>query len=163
LLHNYPELAPKIEVFSLPGGGFKGDWSLAILKGSVSETLGDDVIKMLSDRKEDFKRFVQGIGLPTDNSVFTEQTAFMAWPGSMDHMRLSNIYNIHKKALRRSELDGYLNLRLALSALFRELILMKSEKNIKTGIVDRLQDIFSSLFSKEEKEELIASRKVKTN
>jgi KaiC/GvpD/RAD55 family RecA-like ATPase len=154
MLFKHPELAPKIEVFSLPGGGFKGDWSLAILKGSVSETLGDAVIKMLCDRKEDFKRYLQGIGLPTENSVFTDKTSFMAWPGSMEHVKLSDIFRIHKDALRRSELDGYLNLRLALSALFRELILMKSERDIKTGIVDRLPDIFSSLFSDDEKEEL---------
>jgi KaiC/GvpD/RAD55 family RecA-like ATPase len=70
LIDCYPGLASKLKVFSLPGGGFTGDWRIALLKGSVSINLGNEVLKFLCSENEDYKRFVRGIGLPTKERFY---------------------------------------------------------------------------------------------
>ena len=54
----------RMRLLPLPGGGFTGDWYLHSPEGSVSESLGNEVRRTLLDPVEDFRRFVQGVGLP---------------------------------------------------------------------------------------------------
>jgi hypothetical protein len=150
LIERNPQLASKIEVYELPGKGFTGDWTLGILKGSVSESLGNIVLNMLCDEKEDFKRFIQGIGLPTSDKFFNEKSTFLAWPGSEIENRLSKIFQFYKSAQKRSDIVGYLNIRLALSALFKELIMFEND-DVYLGIVKRLPMIINALLSEDEK------------
>ena len=89
LIKSYPYLASQLFVYSLPGGGFTGDWRIALMKGSVSVNLGFDVLKLLCAEEEDYKRFVMGVGLPTNSRFYKGQnfkenvkSKFLAWPNS---------------------------------------------------------------------------------
>jgi KaiC/GvpD/RAD55 family RecA-like ATPase len=53
-----------LRVLALPGGGFTGDWYLHVPSGSVSESLGMQARDVLLEPAEDFRRFMEGVGLP---------------------------------------------------------------------------------------------------
>ena len=54
-----------MRILSLPGGGFTGDWHLQVQRGSVSEALGNKIREQILNPIEDFKRFTEGVGLPS--------------------------------------------------------------------------------------------------
>lgn len=47
-----------------PGRGFVGDWYLQIPETSVSRSLGERVKDQLLSHTEDFRRYIEGVGLP---------------------------------------------------------------------------------------------------
>jgi hypothetical protein len=125
LINRHPELRRKLRVAPLPGGGFRGDWFLGIVKGSVSEALGRKVIDLLCNRQEEYKRFVRGVGLPVttrfynkdapEGDTLPKRTGFLAWPSS--EISLNRILQIHRNALARSHIEGYRTFRPALYGL----------------------------------------------
>lgn len=141
------DLVDKLVFFPLPGKGFKGDWQLGVMKGSVSSSLGHSILKILCSEQEDFKRFVRGVGLPT-SIRFAGQNInsanFFSWPGSdinETKNRLSELFKIHDKAKKRSDITNYNNIRIILSTLFQELITLNDEQRIKGIIIERLPGI----------------------
>lgn len=142
LVNQFPDLAEKINVSPLPGGGVRGDWFLGIIKGSVSIPLGEKVIDMLCSPVEDFKRFSLGIGLPM-HKAFSEK-GFCAWPGG-SHILLDDLLHIHELATKRSQIPSYITIRHALANGQQELI--------KRKIVDHdpmkvfISDLFKQLDS----------------
>ncbi len=146
LIKSYPELSEKLVVYALPGGGFKGDWRLGILKGSVSPSLGHEVLKLLCKEKEDFKRFVRGVGLPTYER-FKSDKEFLAWPGAKYHNNefgdnsLLKVFDIHSKAQKRSDIPNYSEFRIVFSTIFNELVNLKSNSLVEEFIVNRLPEI----------------------
>jgi KaiC/GvpD/RAD55 family RecA-like ATPase len=152
LIGRHPELAPKLRVAPLPGGGFRGDFFLGIIKGSVSETLGRKVIELLFNEQEEYKRFVRGVGLPVTTRFYAKKestsSGFLAWPSSKE--RLNKILRIHRDALTRSRIDGYRDYRPALHAM-SEMIAFADRKDGKKTIQDcirRLQYIIRILSTK---------------
>ena len=148
LLSRNPGLSDKLEIFPLPGKGFKGDWHIGILNGSVSANLGLRVIEKLCNKNEDFKRFTLGIGLPTRKKFYEkDEGGFLAWPnskietekkyrsnliGEKDNKKYSNlalIYKIHEQAHERAKINGYIYFKEMLAALFKELILIEYSIN----------------------------------
>lgn len=108
----------------LPGGGFRGDWSLGIVEGSVSEALGREVLEVLCRPREEEKRFVRGVGLPVRASYFHPEddgppdpnlAPFKAWPSSS--VTLNQILRIHHRAMMRSNITRYRDWRRSLYAL----------------------------------------------
>jgi KaiC/GvpD/RAD55 family RecA-like ATPase len=177
LIDCYPNLASKLRVYCLPGGGFTGDWQIALMKGSVSVNLGYEVLKLLCREEEDYKRFVKGVGLPTHQRFYKGNklednisSRFLAWPGSklkFDELnnldksiiedlnkeleiyidaknipQIFKLYYIHEKAYKRSNIKNYTALRLSLVALFKQLIVLDSEAEIKEIIINRMTSIF---------------------
>jgi len=89
LIDLYPNLTSQLYVYRLPGGGFTGDWRISLMKGSVSVNLGKEVLNLLCDEEEDYKRFLMGVGLPTNSRFYKGanfeknlKSKFLAWPGS---------------------------------------------------------------------------------
>ncbi|MBN2441481.1 MAG: hypothetical protein JXJ04_09040 [Spirochaetales bacterium] len=146
-IKNHPELAENIRVCALPGGSIRGDWSLGIVKGSVSLNLGLKVIRQLCSETEDYNRFARGIGLPTRKSFYSEEgiiPEYFAWPRSI--VKLNDIYKIYKQAIRRSSIPYYEKIRQPLSIVFGQLIPPKAmdadqSKRIKE-IISRLPEQF---------------------
>jgi len=73
MIEKNPYLGDKIKILPLPGGGFRGDWHLGILRGSVSANLGYNVLQILCNEKEDYNRFIRGVGLPTSIRFFEQK------------------------------------------------------------------------------------------
>jgi hypothetical protein len=145
LLELKPQLASKIHVSALPGGGFRGDWHLGILKGSVNFSLGRKVLENLCSIEEDRKRFIKGIGLPTHKEFY--DLSFKMWSNAPDELGKVNL--IYKNANERKNIENYQKFRMLLSALCIELIQTKgkNEKEIKEkiekNIINRLTKIIS--------------------
>ena len=57
-----------MKVLPLPGGGFTGDWYVKVSSNSVSRTLGASIQRQLLAPQEDFRRFIDGVGLPNTPS-----------------------------------------------------------------------------------------------
>lgn len=57
-------------VKALPNGGFRGDWFIGIVQGSVSYKLGENVINILTSKEEQYKRFSKGVGMPVEDEFF---------------------------------------------------------------------------------------------
>jgi len=136
ILQFKPELAARIEVCALPGKGFKGDWRIGVLAGSVNYSLGFKVLKELCSEQEDYKRFVKGIGLPTGHRFFRDQDkefckSSKAWPNAQEENTLGKIYQIHKEANMRKDIPKYQEINLALSTLFTELVQIQGENDLE--------------------------------
>ena len=149
ILQFKPELAARIGVCALPGKGFKGDWRIGVLAGSVNYSLGFKVLKKLCSEQEDYKRFVKGIGLPTGDRFFNDIDkefckSSKAWPNAQEENTLEKIYQIHKEANMRKDVPKYPKINLALSALFTELIQIQGENDkeikelIKRNIISKI-------------------------
>lgn len=164
LIQSNPHLADKIWIYALPGGGFKGDWHLGIIKGSVSTNLGLKILSLLCSELEDYKRFVRGVGLPTSvrfykNNVDVNRAAgFLAWPGSkyepqFGEKQLFKIFEIHDNANKRSQIEKYKELRQSFNTMYH--LLEKIEGNyleeIKKIITDRLPKIIERMTLKNTK------------
>ena len=124
LIKREPSLAQELAVCALPGGGFTGDWFIGVVKGSVSLALGQQIIKMLCGREEDYKRFVHGVGLPVSESFYKQDpnapAKFYAWPHAVD-IFLTDIKRIYDDAHSRAEIRHYRQFHTALSVLARQL------------------------------------------
>jgi KaiC/GvpD/RAD55 family RecA-like ATPase len=116
---------------ALPGRGVRGDWFLAIRKGSVSINLGKSIVDKLCERGEEYKRFKEGIGLPvrkefySANNPSAKEPIFKAWNGAK--ISINKIKEIHQKALRRSEIKHYENFRNIAPELWEDLLSFKSD------------------------------------
>jgi KaiC/GvpD/RAD55 family RecA-like ATPase len=181
LIECYPRLASQLYVYRLPGGGFTGDWRISVMKGSVSVNLGYDVLRILCGEEEDYKRFIMGVGLPTNGRFYKGKnlkknvdSKFLAWPNSKllfdkqnqsldekilfdinkdlentkgrkiiydDIPQIFKLYYIHEKANKRSKIKNYKAIRPSLVILFKQLIRLESEVEIKTIIIDRMKNI----------------------
>jgi KaiC/GvpD/RAD55 family RecA-like ATPase len=181
LIENHPPLASQLYVYSLPGGGFTGDWRISLMKGSVSVNLGYDVLKILCSEEEDYKRFVMGVGLPSNGRFYKGQnlkknvdSKFLAWPNSkllfdnqnnnldkkilrdinknlvkvkekeityIDIPQIFKLYYIHEKANKRSNIKNYKAIRLSMVILFKQLIRLESNVEIKEIIINRIKNI----------------------
>ncbi|HTX91629.1 MAG TPA: ATPase domain-containing protein [Anaerolineales bacterium] len=136
LLNEYRELADKIGICALPGGGVRGDWYLGIVQGSVSLQLGKKVIDLLCNKTEDFKRFSRGIGLPM-RKVFREGR-FLAWPGA-DGIYLNKALDIHDGAIVRSGIPNYMTIRHALANTLEELLFSKDGDQLLDELLRQIE------------------------
>jgi KaiC/GvpD/RAD55 family RecA-like ATPase len=124
MIHAYPELATKLDVCSMPGGGIRGDWYLGVAKGSVSLELGKRVIQILTSKKEQYKRFSMGVGLPTLKEFYypdLNDNDFFAWQHSTN-VRLKKLIDIHSNAHSRADIPGYKEFRTMLYTIGKQLI-----------------------------------------
>jgi KaiC/GvpD/RAD55 family RecA-like ATPase len=133
LINAFPSTCSKIRVAPLPAGGFKGDWWLRVLPGSVSNKLGEAVARELTKPEEDYRRFRLGLGLPAHedprdrNKPLSERkwhkSGFRAWPGAAgdSNVQLKNIYQIHERARKRSTIDHYPTIAPILNTFARRL------------------------------------------
>lgn len=126
LLNDNPQLERRINVAALPGWGFRGDWFVGIADGSVSQALGMDVLRILCSDREEYKRFVRGVGLPVRRRYLTDPASdFLAWPGSS--LKLKDMLRIHQCARTRSCIRGYQEFRFALGTLGRQLAFLSGD------------------------------------
>jgi KaiC/GvpD/RAD55 family RecA-like ATPase len=127
LIDRVPSLAGDLRVCPLPGGGFRGDWYVGILKGSVSYGLGQEVVEKLCRLDEDYKRFALGVGLPVSDKFSTGKCQYFAWPLAVGvrsrrpTVPVSEVVDIHKGAWLRSDIDGYKQIRSTLWMRARQL------------------------------------------
>lgn len=129
LIDEYPQLGSMLRVCRLPGYGFKGDWFIGILQGSVSHSLGTDVLSALCSVEEERKRFLRGVGLPVRSSAADD--ALKAWPRA-EKMTLKQMIQIHREALSRSEIPGYRDLRGLLGTFGRQIAFSAADESLST-------------------------------
>jgi hypothetical protein len=110
LLNRERRLARLLTVRALPGGGFKGDWFMGIVRGSVSVELGANIIQMLCSKEEEYKRFARGVGLPVRKSFYEKRLNFYPWRRGLD-VRVPEILRIHRGAHSRSDIPHYERIR----------------------------------------------------
>jgi len=147
-----PELASKIGFCALPGKGFKGDFHIGILEGSVNYSLGLRVLDKLCSEQEDYKRFIKGIGIPSklrfnakpDNGKQSFSQSFKAWPNASKEFTMQELYKIHDEASSRKEISNYQQINQALAVLFLELIRIDKDNDseimasINADILDKI-------------------------
>jgi hypothetical protein len=108
-----PELAEMLKVCPLPGRGFRGDWFLGIVNGSISINLGLEIIDNLCSRTEEYRRFARGVGLPTSYDFYQQADKdhcnFTAWPGTAEE--ITPILEMHRNASTRSHIPNYMAFR----------------------------------------------------
>lgn len=143
LIRMHPQLANKIKVCALPGGGFTGDWYLGVLKGSVSIELGKEILQILSDPKEQYERLLKGVGLPVLKS-FQEKHVYRAWEYS-NKVWLETIYNIHDNANKRTDKNNYFELRSKLAVKCRQLVLPYRDKKDEISPPKYISDLLTRL------------------
>jgi KaiC/GvpD/RAD55 family RecA-like ATPase len=153
LIAEYPELSDKLKVVPLPRLGFRGDWFWGVINGSVSLKLGEQLISIICEASEEYKRFVKGIGLPTRRR-FLEKEKLSAWPGiSHEHCSLNQILSIHKNALSRSAIPCYRSFRYILISLFKQAIGWRSPKLGARTAIDMVSEQIRSQLSPKDIEE----------
>jgi hypothetical protein len=147
LVEDHPDLALELSVAALPGGGVKGDWYLGMATGSVSTSLGINVLDILCGQDEDYKRFVRGVGLPVRKKH--ETSTFVAWPNASDANSLRSILEIHKRALSRSKVEGYQKSRAALGTLGTQLARLRDSEigRFVNSLLGRLGSMVETLTS----------------
>jgi KaiC/GvpD/RAD55 family RecA-like ATPase len=125
MIEKYPVLSEQLDIFALPGRGFRGDWYVGIVRGSVSTALGKQLVKTVCSDKEEYKRFSAGVGLPTRKSFYFnpdgEPTKYFAWPRSR-YVSLRKMQLIHRNALTRKTIAGYTSFRQNLYILCKQLL-----------------------------------------
>lgn len=155
LIDEYPQLGSIMRVSPLPGSGSKGDWFMGVARGSVSLSLGKDVLDTLSAEDEDRKRFVRGVGLPVYNAYTKEgqEKDFLAWPrakGREKGIYLKDVIDIHQRALSRSKIPDYVGLRGMLGTFGRQIAFSAEDESMSTedavkDCIDRLPKIVKLL------------------
>ncbi len=132
LIVRHPELADKIQIRALPGGGFTGDWFIGVARGSVSTRLGASLLDALCNKEEEYKRFAEGIGLPNRKEYYDplqsrplektgqQKRVIPAWHRAKD-VTLEDIGKIYRAANVRSNIENYSQFRSALSAVCKQL------------------------------------------
>jgi hypothetical protein len=123
MLHEHPDLAPKVRVAALPFGGFRGDWYLGMAAGSVSLETGWKVIQLLCARERDALKLDRGIGLPVWTDYYKDPVLknSPAWPGAPKDQTLERVGKIWLNAQRRSEFRGYIDVHGLFHEAFLEL------------------------------------------
>jgi KaiC/GvpD/RAD55 family RecA-like ATPase len=134
LIKNHPEWAEQMDIRALPGRGFRGDWYLAIAKGSVSMDLGINAIQILTTKHEEYNRFAKGIGLPVRHEFMKDEHNFYAWPHS-GNVKASEIFKIHRQAFSRASIPGYTYYRRMLSIMVEEVNIV-----VKEGLIKRFEE-----------------------
>lgn len=130
-------LSKKLRVCSLPNGGFTGDWYIGVLSGSVSVSLGQDLVHMLCHKKEEYKRLDRGVGLPPTQRFYKPNGKFRIWPGSRDP--LSTLRIIHDNARSRAEINDYQMIKAVLYGVWQELKRGVKPKQILKELPPRLK------------------------
>ena len=155
LLNNYPELATQLNVCSLPGGGFRGDWYLRVDPGSVSVSLGKSIVEELVSQGEDFERFQVGLSLPVNKSIW--ESDLLAWPGASATVTMTQMHKIWIGAKRRSSIKKYVYFNRLLSGIGETVFRMHPPTSNGagdefsehvSGIISRLQNLVTSLHPK---------------
>jgi len=118
LIERRPALGAKLNVCALPGFGFRGDWFLGVVRGSVSPLLGQRIVNFLCGHEEDKRRYVSGVGLPVRKSLYTPR--LYAWPRGR-HVALPKLLKIWQSAFCRGEIPRYEEIRHNIYALARQL------------------------------------------
>lgn len=144
MLRKHPDLESDVYVYPLPGGGFRGDWYLGIVNGSVSIHLGRKVIDLLTRREEEYKRLVRGVGLPTREAFYRKESVnwkpLKLWANSQQN--LSDIHSIYRNALSRKDIDDYLKIRGIIGRAMRKMVFEINDINdiekIISDIVSRI-------------------------
>ena len=113
-------LASNTKVCGLPGGGFTGDWYIGVIDGSVSVSLGQRLVDMLCQEKEEAKRLGCGVGLPTSEKFYTDKADFPLWPGASTY--LSDVRSFHDNARSRSGIQDYQDIKPALYEAWSEMV-----------------------------------------
>jgi len=131
LIANHDGLADTLSVTALPNMGFQGDWRIGVRSGSVSASLGNAVLNKLLSKTEDYKRFVQGVGLPCSTEIDDGAEHFLAWPLAQKEMTLRKVLDIHKNAGSRRVLLDYVKGR---SALYWAAMQLVQSKNTSDAI-----------------------------
>lgn len=156
MIHAYPDLATKLDVCSMPGGGIRGDWYLGVAKGSVSLQLGKRVLHILTSKKEQYKRFSMGVGLPTLQEFYGQpehplgKKDFFAWQNA-NHVDLEKLMAIHSKGRCRAQIPRYKEFRALLYTIGNELINKNGDKMNNSDlnkIVSRIQVQYNLLVQK---------------
>ena len=144
LLSQAPVLVDKIGICSLPGWGFTGDWHLGIMKGSVSTGLGIKVLNSLCHEREEYKRFLRGVGMPTLKAFYDQtkedKSKLFAWPGT--ETGISELKSIHDYAFSRSELDNYQEINSIISNICHQLFAYQGDLLEKPGFVKDIMKQF---------------------
>lgn len=146
-----------LKVLPLPAGGVKGDWYLQAPSGSVSISLGRKICRQLLDPSEDFKRFMDGVGLPSwprSDSEFDDashpgrgdmetghaQGRFMElkkysekYPELLrawpgSKVSLQAVLSLHRFAHRRSDIKGYKKINDELYSIMNDIIQQRSKR-----------------------------------
>jgi hypothetical protein len=130
LIEHRPGLARQLKVCALPGGGFRGDWYIGTVQGSVSPALGQRIIEILCRKEEQYKRFTRGVGLPVHRDF--GNTKFNAWPCA--RVKLRTVLNIYEHADSRSKTADYGKIRLRLYNIARQLTPLVGRKVNEAGI-----------------------------
>jgi hypothetical protein len=138
LIAGNPQLAPRLKIVALPQGGFTGDWKIGVRSGSVSANLGRAVLEKLLSPTEDYKRFVQGVGLPCSSQFTNGAQHFSAWPFSQKDVTLKDILRIHERARSRRELGNYKQVRSVLYSAARQLAQLRGDDCAIDMIVEKL-------------------------
>ncbi|MBN1440115.1 MAG: hypothetical protein JW929_11965 [Anaerolineales bacterium] len=148
------ELAKDMRVCPLPGGGFRGDWYIGILKGSVSKELGREIIERLCRPEEDYKRFTRGVGLPVRKRFFEGRNRYFAWPLAIGDLAqdgrspsskngitvpVSKVFEIYDRAWSRSDIDEYTKIRSALSLMAEQISYLDTE-DVENEILNQFLD-----------------------
>jgi hypothetical protein len=126
----------KLKVCALPNGGVTGDWYIGVLNGSVSVSLGQQLMEILCRRREEYKRLNQGVGLPT-TADFYSQKDIMAWPGSTVY--LSELEPILRNANSRAKFKYYQRIRTVLYEAWKELLNSNEAGAILDSLPSRLK------------------------
>jgi hypothetical protein len=129
------DLATKLRICALPSGGFTGDWYIGVVNGSVSLSLGQALVETLCRKKEAYKRFVRGVGLPTEKEFYSDK--FFAWPGS--GVSLSTLGKILEGAGSRAKINGYQDIKTVLYWAWRDLWTGVPARKILDGLEARVK------------------------
>ena len=108
-----------LTVHSLPGGGFTGDWFLGILQSSVSVTLAEQVIGIMTKQEHEFFRLHDGVGLPFRDEFYGSGTGKVdrsVFPGLhyTNKLTLKTFADIHRQARSRLDYPRYQDIRIPL-------------------------------------------------
>lgn len=139
LILNHEDLASRLKILALPGGGVRGDWYLAVAKGSVSLDLGVRAIDLLTGRQQEYDRFARGVGLPVRKNF--RDLKFFAWPHS-EATKADEVFKIHRAAYSRASIPGYTKFRRMLSIMVEEVSLAVKEatRGTSNGALSRDSD-----------------------
>jgi hypothetical protein len=144
---NGKSMASKMRICAMPGGGFRGDWYLAVAKGSVSLDLGVRAVEILTRKSQEYDRFSRGVGLPV-RSAFRERgdCNFFAWPHAepATGTKGEDLFKIHRASYSRASIPKYTQFRRMLAIMVDEVLLAFRERqrphaNLRASVRDILK------------------------
>ena len=139
----------ELKVFSLPGNGFQGDWSLGVLKGSASLQLGKEAVNLICSKKEQNRRYFSGVGLPSyidERNGIPQVTQTFNVTETCADLDLSKILSIHKEAHKRSSFPNYVEMRVFVYHLIQDLAKISKEEDYNgPKFAERLKQFIEQL------------------